>query len=1810
MRQIRAVLQDRQGTRRRRRVPAMSLVSAMPLACLIAGVVLAFPPVGRTPVLDDGTVWVTSASERTLSRFSVTNGEIDATLDVDEYREEFRPGESGDEFDVRQSAGTITLIMPDAVTVFDSATLTPIDRLPYDTGSRVMLGGITMATLDGDGELRTARMGGTEADPRFGEPVARLGRHGRAVVDRVGDVYAYRSDDETVLHAPVGSDAAVELYSVASDDDSGPIAPNMADMTVVGGRTVLLTAPTADGHRRLLVDGRTVDVTFGRHARLQCPPVDDEQHGWLAVADEYGLTLIDIDHPDSEPVSIETLDASEFARPISVGGCVYGAWNRESGNFIKACGYRRTAHGPAEPSTLETVTESSDLRFRTNGRLVVLNDITSGSVWDPTASPRPVPSPPTDDTAPVQDSSGTGEAAATADGMQYAGHCAPDAVPLHAVDDAFGERPGSTALLDVLRNDVRNDCSLPRVANVEDADELQAAPVMDGRYIQVRVPDHGDGWSLRYVVDDGRGVTSTATVTIRPATGNTPPHRIGAPERRHLERGGTCWWNVLSGFADDEGDPLMLLGATVVDAGGHEGTSAYASSDGRLTIVADDDATGTATVELVVGDGHDRATDRLTVEIVPPGTSAPTPDPVMVRGVVGQRLDVDLSPYVHGNAADAVRLSGARSDTAVVTHVDETGLRFAVRSDVPGTHYVSYRIGQNGRNGSGLVRVDLRGRDDGASHTAPTAVTDTAVLDSDGHVIVEPLANDAICSGDVPVITGFDVRNLDGADAVVVDNRMLHLSVRTMPAMPTAIGYTMACGRHAADGTIIVLPASPHRAPPTARDIRATVRTNGVVTVPVIAAAHHAADVALDPDIRWEPPGHAGLAFASGDAVRYQAGDRVGEYTMFYTLRDGDGNAATGRITVAVHASDTVDKPAPTPRDVTARTSAGDTVAIPIPLTGIDADGDDVTLGGLGDVSPRLGRVIAVAADRIVYEAYPDACGTDVFTYAVEDWIGQRAQATIRVGIAETCEAADVMATDDTVTVAPGTRVQVPVLDNDAADGDEPLALTDHSADEDITGIRVVDGRVAFDTPKRIGTWHLTYTVSTRSGMSDTGLLTITTTDDAPRPVPTARDYPVSPGDTIGKRTVDVDVRNHIADASAPPDELDVSVHPYASNHARIRNGRHGTVISITLADTPLAIPYVVRNAYGAQAIALVRVPAYGVFPPMLRPNLPRLTVSEGGWLDITLADVVRVGPGKTATLAGPESVRATGGEGIPVDDKTIRFVPASGHRGPAALTFKVSDDGSAPESAKPAARRAGDAAVLSLPITVLGSRDDTPSFRTATIDLPAGGAAVTISLPALTRTPDGGTPDPERYRYVPGDAGPMLSLDLDASGVLTISAKADAAPGSTWNLPIDILAGDSPGGPVRRAGLTFRITASNRPPARLAVRTIEAVAGRTTTVNVLADAYNPFPDTPLSLVDVVSSSPQIHASGDGGDITVMPSADAAIPSATITVTVQDATGRRERRISSAIPVRVVNRPDTPTLLAAEPSDGAIDLSWVAPNANGSPIDGYRALINGTVHPCGNGTDCRVTGLDNGRRYRCSVQARNAVGWSGSSNVIEASPDATPPAPANVTATGGYRNVVVTWDMPPFPGSAPDHYTVTLHGESLVRQQMARDGFSTTFALTDAETGTPYTATVRAHNAVGEGPPTTSAPATPWGIPDPPAVSATGDGNDPRTVTVTVAAGNTHGSGCSSIIVTGTLQDGTFADSLGCSESRVYIVDTIPDGWTIHAAVVPERPQVPHSSEAVAALVSIRPPDNPPTAPQTAYIPPRKEERHDRPTRR
>ena len=181
-----------------------------------------------------------------------------------------------------------------------------------------------------------------------------------------------------------------------------------------------------------------------------------------------------------------------------------------------------------------------------------------------------------------------------------------------------------------------------------------------------------------------------------------------------------------------------------------------------------------------------------------------------------------------------------------------------------------------------------------------------------------------------------------------------------------------------------------------------------------------------------------------------------------------------------------------------------------------------------------------------------------------------------------------------------------------------------------------------------------------------------------------------------------------------------------------------------------------------------------------------------------------------------------------------------------------------------------------------------------------------------------------------------------------------------------------------------------------------------------------------------------------------------------------------------------------------------------------------------------------VTGLTNGTTYTFEIQARNAGGWSGSSNQVDATPPqrSPPGAATSLTATVGNAQVPLGWADPGDSSISAYRYRQSTDGGTTFEAFMTimGSGANTTSHVVDQLTnGTAYTFIIQAQNAGGWSNSSNDAIATrvrpsgitlsvePMSVPEEPnatdvTVTAKVIGNetyrDDQTVTVVVGAQN------------------------------------------------------------------------------------------------
>ncbi len=1617
--------------------------------------------------LNDGGVWLTNTSTLQVGRFSSTVDELNGGLVAASAR-----------FDVLQEAGDVLLVEPGTLSVVDPASVTTIATTTVPDDAVVGLGAGTVAVLDpADGSLYAGTVDALESLRTDGAPLADLGAGGAAVVARTGEVLTVAADGTrgTV-------DVATREVRVEGTGGHGATTRDAAPAPVDAATAVGEALVTLSGSTLRTPSGDDVHLArYGTPLVLQQPGPDADA---VLVAGPSALLEVPLDGGDVH--ELRSGGSGTPAAPVRVGGCVHGAWASAVGSYLTRC-----EGEDVRTVDLEGMTGADALVFRVNRSVVVLNDTARGRLWVPTEDTE-LREPSWEAVEPEPEQlEGEPDADTTTSTRTPIAECTTQSAAPSATDDDFGVRPGRATVLPVLDNDAASDCGTLVISEVDPIPATLGTltVVHGGRALQLEPATGATGSAtFTYTVTDGRGSSAPATaavhVTVRPDGVNARPEQVRRPTLV-LELGATGSVDVLPAFRDPDGDELVLLGASA------DGPATVRSRpDGTVTVTAPGSgALGNTEVTLQVSDGTETVAGVLDVELRPEGSVAPMIDPVHAVTAVDVPVTVRPLDAVRSGTLETARLAGVDPLDGVTVVPDLARGTFTVTAARAGTYDVGFLVAAGSRQSAGVARVDVRARPVDAA--APIAVADRALLLPGAQVTVDPLANDVDPDGGVLVLQSVETPSDSGLRVAVLGHGLLRISATRVLEGPVVLPYVVSDGTASARGQVHVqpVPASATPGAPVVPDVEVTVRAGGVVTIPVLAGAHDPDGQALTlvRDLPEPLPGDQGLLFVSGDVLRYRAPDRPLTVSATFSVEDTDANLTSATVTVTVHAADPALKAPPRPEPVTARVFAGETSRIIIPLLGIDADGDGVTLLGQ-DRAPTKGRIVDVGADWLEYEAYVDERGTDEFSYAVEDWVGQRAVATVRVGIAERpTDASPIVVEPETVVVQPGRTVEVRVLANDVDPTGAELGLARTLEVPDDVVASIVGRRVVVRAPDRAGPVHVVYTVTTARGAQATGVLTVLVDPDARPLPPSAQDVVVPAAQTVGRAEVEVDVLALAENRNGPLSDLTVAVHDSAAGVARV--GGDGQVV-VTLGPSAQTLPYVLTDTgSGLSAIAFVTVPARGDFPPVLRPRAPALTVLAGEELVIPLAEQVQVGPGRTARITDEARIQATKSDGsdLSVGPETLRFRAPRTYGGPASISFEVTD--AAPGETAPRTR------VLTLPITVHPVDDRPPTFRPSTVDVAPGEEAVTVDLTAFTSVPLGRS-GAEGLTFVLGavPAGFVVALD---GAQLRVAAPVTAVRGTLGSLGLRVALGD--GTPVE-GRLELRVAASTRPLARLVDVTVrDGVEGRTSTVDVLDGAFNPFPRQDLTVVGATVETPGAGTASVAGDaVSVRPAAD-FIGTMVTRYTVRDATGDPAREVEGRVTVAVRGRPGTPVApRVTEVRDRAVVLAWDAPVAHGEPITGYRVTASpgGLVRECA-GTTCTVDGLTNDTEYTFTVAARNAVDWSPPSAASAAvRPDAQPDAPAAAQVVPGDRQLTVSWTAPRSPGSPVDHYTVEVSPAPSAGASFTTTGTSATVrGLTN---GVEYTVRVRAHNRAPEPGAWSpwSAGAVPAAAPDAPAPTA------------------------------------------------------------------------------------------------------------------
>ena len=1687
--------------------------------------------------LNNAGVWVTSDRDGMWGRVNRSAGRVDAGL-IDPLRD---PGSV--ELDVLQDQEAVvgwtrsqSRLFPvdtrDTTGVGDGAVSLPM-------GGAVAMGGGVLADVSDTGEVRTTRYApdaipdlsglGPDRAPLVTLNVPRKGAGAVAVaVDNNGVVFVASIAGDWAL-----VEASGQVRTGSAGSGFGAVA-----VSLVGGVGVVADSTTGD-----VFFSTGAHFKVGARVTPQQPSVSGDK---VVVATDGGLVSIGLS--GGEPTSIYTISDPSGrlpAPPVVTRYATYGAWGGAPGRVVRlSSGVTTESVFPADGSFLYKPA------FRVNRGSVLLNDMANGAVFD------------VDDQIGLDDWSSLNPPENDANDNELD----PADKNLQVQDDHMWVRPGRQSVLHVLDNDENPGNGIVSITSVtgDDADNVVISP--DGQTLLASVPPgQVKDMHVTYAVAnqaDATGLdksgTGNVTISMRDPGENASPNLFGAlgqegTPSQNADQGGTgVDFTVASGgslqvapawaWRDADCDPVQVVSAS---AGGRV---LPVTAQGLIQYAAPATPAQTAEmVDYVVSDGLGQpVAGTFGVQILASGANqgvAPKAMSDSVRGVAGEPitfypLDNDVPGADPVNKQAKLALPGPPASRVGVTVLDSdiASGQVSVVTDQAGVWFLDYTVSYGSQVAMGKIRVEALPAD------GLVAVPDAAVLRGTVPVIVDVLANDHDAYGSVLTVVSAAADDPGKVVVGVVDGRWLRvgmISSAVSPA-PTRVTYTVVNGRGEQATSDLWLTQAPAVTTDQVSvvDDYATVRVGDVTVVPALANDSSTSGLPLvindnvpgvpagqllvdDPSAPAGQAGDTGQAFADGDRIRYVApttGDEPRLLRIEYQAGVASGSPMTGYVWVSVVPEPPPADPgtvapdpktanrAPVPGIVEVRAMAGDTITIGMDTYNQDPDGDSVTVVGLAS-APQAGRVVAVNANSLTYEAYPDLAnpGTDTFQFYVRDRFGAVGVGTARVGLSPLGVRTAPMAVDDVVTAQPGAPVTVyPAANDVVSSGTRTLAVV---LDSDAPGVTldqpsrsVLLAAPAADDPAVSVSYHLY-----AGGVSGVSAQISVRGQAGYLNPPRVYDHVVT--DVTGG-VAHVDVLNNAWDVDGLADQIHLVS---AGGGATISGG----TLSIPVTGLGQVVPFVAEDATGARASAVVFVPGTtGGRPALVSGGLIRMDSNSSK--TVALDDYIRSPRNQSVhlTMASHAWTSPAANLDLMVEsDRKITLTAKNSYSGPAALTVEVRDS---PNSDDVAAVTG----VVTIPVQI-GPPTPVLWCPPTTIEVVQGGTPKDLDIAGLCRV---WSPTPDQQwrfgaRWVSGGDGIQVT-GRDGSALpsdwLSVRATESSAPGTSSVLEVSVAGFES---------VTARVTVVVIPAPKPVLRVASVSDVRQgTQVSVPVTVSSPMANGVQHIVSVTQTAgPAGAVTFDDRTIRVTPGG------ATHGVLSFDVVGsdvrddaRTDRQVRGSFTVTVYGVPDAPSppQPGAGLRAGSAVVSFVPGADNGSPITSYELRWDGGSQSCGLNTTCEIPGLSNGTAYRFQARAINKAGPSGwSAPGPEVTPDALPgPVTGFAVTSEACNSVTLTWTGVSGGGSAVSSYFLTWTGQPAGTLVDGTEHSITVNALTN---GSSYTFAIVAENQAGRGliPVTvTAVPACQPLWPSPVAVTVTAaDMGDTASVVVSWPAADPQG---------------------------------------------------------------------------------------------
>ncbi|WP_084506353.1 DUF2341 domain-containing protein [Geminicoccus roseus] len=349
---------------------------------------------------------------------------------------------------------------------------------------------------------------------------------------------------------------------------------------------------------------------------------------------------------------------------------------------------------------------------------------------------------------------------------------------------------------------------------------------------------------------------------------------------------------------------------------------------------------------------------------------------------------VTVAPFANdeGENLSFVGFSSPGNGTVALGQQPNT-LVYSPAAGFSGVDQFTYTIGDaTGGTAQALVTITV-----GLGNRQPVANDDAAVTSPSTMVNVAILANDSDPDGDPLHLSSISMP-AHGSITAHPDMSVTYQPEAGFSGVDS-FTYTVADGAGGSDAAQVSITVASQNQPPLARDDQVVTEPGQSVLIAVLAN---------DSDGNGDPLQLSGLAVPANGSISIDGLNRltytpapgfVGTEEFSYTISDGQGGSATGRVTVRVQASNA----APVARADAVTTYANAPVTIPVLANDDDADEDLIRLVAV--TVPANGKVSVDAQQRVVYTPNTGFLGNDSFTYRISDSRSAESAGTVTVEV-------------------------------------------------------------------------------------------------------------------------------------------------------------------------------------------------------------------------------------------------------------------------------------------------------------------------------------------------------------------------------------------------------------------------------------------------------------------------------------------------------------------------------------------------------------------------------------------------------------------------------------------------------------------------------------------------------------------------------------------------------------------------------------------------------------------------------------------